>query len=128
MQHTATLMGTGFNFISATVSLYFIPEGDSKKGRALHIGLKPTGISNLRDMEEADARLAEKLVLALGVMQQPPTAEAADQPATAVEGACSWAPSMRLHWRSCPGCWSSLGIIFCQMQCGSVAKLRCSSI
>jgi hypothetical protein len=66
MQHTATLMGTGFNFISATVSLYFIPEGDSKKGRALHIGLKPTGISNLRDMEEADARLAEKLVLALG--------------------------------------------------------------
>jgi hypothetical protein len=87
MQHTATLMGTGFNFISATVSLYFIPEGDSKKGRALHIGLKPTGISNLRDMEEADARLAEKLVLALGVMQQPPTAEAADQPATAVEGA-----------------------------------------
>jgi hypothetical protein len=38
-------------------------------------------------MEEADARLAEKLVLALGVMQQPPTAEAADQPATAVEGA-----------------------------------------
>jgi hypothetical protein len=87
VQHTATLMGTGFNFISATVSLYFMPEGDSKKGRALHIGLKPTGISNLRDMEEADARLAEKLVLALGVMQQPPTAEAADQPATAVEGA-----------------------------------------
>jgi hypothetical protein len=38
-------------------------------------------------MEEADARLAEKLVLALGVMQQPPTTEAADQPATAIEGA-----------------------------------------
>lgn len=87
VQNTATLMGTGFNFISATVSLYFMPEGDSKKGRALHIGLKPTGISNLRDMEEADARLAEKLVLALGVMQQPPTTEAADQPATAIEGA-----------------------------------------
>ncbi|MBK8072049.1 MAG: hypothetical protein IPK34_08540 [Ramlibacter sp.] len=36
--------GIGLNFISATVSLYFTPEGDSKKGRALHIGLKPTGI------------------------------------------------------------------------------------
>ena len=87
VQHTARLMGTGFNFLSATVSLYFMPEGDSKKGRALHIGLKPTGISNLRDMEEADARLAEKLVLALGVMQKPPTADAADRPATVFEGA-----------------------------------------
>lgn len=87
VQHTSTLMGTGFNFISATVSLYFMPEGDSKKGRALHIGLKPTGICNLRDMEEADAKLAEKLVLALGVMQKPPTVESADQPVVAVEGA-----------------------------------------
>ena len=86
-QHTTTLMGTGFNFISATVSLYFAPEGDSKKGRALHVGLKPTGICNLRDMEEADAQLAEKLVLALGVMQGPPTVELTDQPVTAVEGA-----------------------------------------
>ena len=86
MQHTATLMGTGFNFISATVSLYFMPDGTSKKGRALHIGLKPTGISNLRDMEEADARLAEKLVLALGIMQKSPTAEAFDQPVNAVAG------------------------------------------
>lgn len=87
MQHNTTLMGTGFNFMSATVSLYFQPEGASKKGRALHIGLKPTGISNLRDMEEADARLAEKLMLALGVMQKPPTAESIDQPVNVVEGA-----------------------------------------
>lgn len=86
VQHTTTLMGVGFNFISATVSLYFMPEGDSKKGRALHIGLKPTGISNLRDMEEADAKLAEALVQALGVMQKPPTMESADQPVVAVEG------------------------------------------
>lgn len=71
-QHTHTLMSGGFNIISAAVSLYFDPVGDSKKGRALHIGLKPTGISNLRDMEEADARLAEALMLALGVMQDPP--------------------------------------------------------
>lgn len=87
VQHTSTLMGGGFNFISATVSLYFMPEDDSKKGRALHIGLKPTGICNLRDMEEADAKLAEKLVLALGVMQKPPTAASADQPVVAVAGA-----------------------------------------
>ena len=87
LQHTTTLMGSGFNFISATVSLYFIPEGDSKKGRALHIGLKPTGISNLRDMEEADARLAEMFVLALGVMQKPPIPESTDHAVTAVEGA-----------------------------------------
>ena len=87
MQLTATLMGTGFNFISATVSLYFMPEGDSKKARVLHIGLKPSGISNLRDMSEADARLAEKLVLALRVMQKPPTAGIAGRPATVLEGA-----------------------------------------
>lgn len=86
-QHTMTLMGSGFDFISATVSLYFMPKGDAKKGRALHIGLKPTGISNLRDMEEADARLAEKLLLALGVMQKPPTAELAEQPVTDFQGA-----------------------------------------
>jgi hypothetical protein len=65
-------MGGGFNIISAVVSLYFEPEGESRKGRTVHIGLKPTGISNLRDMEEADARLAEALMQALGVMQIPP--------------------------------------------------------
>jgi hypothetical protein len=37
-------------------------------------------------MEEADARLAEKLVLALGIMQKSPTAEALDQPVNAVAG------------------------------------------
>ena len=71
-QHTHTLMSVGFNIISAVVSLYFDPVGDSKKGRTLHIGLKPTGISNLRDMEDADARLAETLMLVLGVMQELP--------------------------------------------------------
>jgi hypothetical protein len=71
--HFDTLMSTGFNITSAVVSLYFDPVGDAKKGRTLHIGLKPTGISNLRDMDEADARLAEKLMLALGVMQELPT-------------------------------------------------------
>jgi hypothetical protein len=86
-QHTMALMSTGFNFIGATVSLYFESEGNSKKGRVLHIGLKPTGISNLRDMEEADARLAENLMRALGVMQEPHADEASDQPMPATEGA-----------------------------------------
>ena len=81
-QHTQTLLSGGFNIISAAVSLYFDPVGDSKKGRTLHIGLKPTGISNLSDMEEADARLAETLMLALGVMQDPPKA-AVSVPVTA---------------------------------------------
>jgi hypothetical protein len=80
-------MSTGFNFIGATVSLYFESEGNSKKGRVLHIGLKPTGISNLRDMEEADAQLAENLMRALGVMQEPHADEASDQPMPATEGA-----------------------------------------
>ena len=71
-QHLHSLMGGGFNIISAIISLYFEPEGESRKGRTVHIGLKPTGISNLRDMEEADARLAEALMQALGVMQIPP--------------------------------------------------------
>lgn len=81
-QHIDTLMSSGFNIISAVVSLFFDPVGDFKKGRVLHIGLKPTGISNLRDMEEVDARLAEKLMRALGVMQDPPT-PAVSSPMTA---------------------------------------------
>ncbi len=81
-QHTHTLMSGGFNIISAVVSLYFDPVDDSKKARVLHIGLKPTGISNLRDLEEADARLAETLMRALGVMQDPPMA-AVSVPVTA---------------------------------------------
>lgn len=85
-QHTTTLMSSGFHITSATVSLYFQAEGDARKGRALHIGLRPTGISNLRDMEEADAQLAEKLVRALGVMQEPRVGEACEQDASAEVG------------------------------------------
>ena len=45
----------------------------------LHIRVKPTGIANLREMEEADVHLAEALLRALGVMQDPPTPVAADE-------------------------------------------------
>ena len=50
-----------------------------KASRVLHIDLKQSGISNLRDMEEADARLVESLLRALGVMQSPATAKLAEE-------------------------------------------------
>jgi hypothetical protein len=45
----------------------------------LHVDLKQSGISNLRDMEEADARRVESLLRALGVMQSPVTAKLAEE-------------------------------------------------
>lgn len=69
-----SLMSHGFNIVEAVVSLYFLPLQMGKPGRVLHIELKQGGISNLRDMDEADAKLAEALLHAWGVMQ-PDTAE-----------------------------------------------------
>lgn len=68
-QISPILMGQGFNIIDAVVSLYFEPVQPGKASRVLHVDLKQSGISNLRDMEEADARLVESLLRALGVMQ-----------------------------------------------------------
>ncbi len=73
------LMGNGFNIMDAVVSLYFLPAAPGKPGRLLHVELKQNGISNLRDMEESDARLVEALLLAWGVMQ-PAAAVTADCP------------------------------------------------
>lgn len=75
-QKTDTLISQGFNIIDAVVTLHFFPLDGQKKGRVLHIGLKPVGITNLRDMDEGDARLAQTLMRALGVMQDPPTMDA----------------------------------------------------
>jgi len=63
------LLSQGFNIIEAVVTLYFLPVSDDKPGRVLHIELKQSGISNLRDMDEADAQLAEALLQAWGVME-----------------------------------------------------------
>ena len=63
------LLSSGFNIIEAVVTLYFLPSGSSCMGRVLHIELKQSGISNLRSMAEDDAKLAEALLLAWGVMQ-----------------------------------------------------------
>ncbi len=70
------LLDHGFNVVDAVVSLYFLPTEHGKAGRVLHIELKQTGISNLRDMEEADAHLAETLLQAWGVMQSPASSSA----------------------------------------------------
>ncbi len=72
-------MGQGFNIIDAVVSLYFEPVQPGKASRVLHIDLKQSGISNLRDMQEADARLVESLLRALGVMQSPASAKPVEE-------------------------------------------------
>ena len=78
-QISPILMGQGFNIIDAVVSLYFEPVQPGKASRVLHVDLKQSGISNLRDMEEADARLVESLLRALGVMQSPVAAKAVEE-------------------------------------------------
>lgn len=65
------LMSQGFNIVDAVVTLYFQPAQPGKASRILHIEIKQSGISNLRDMDEADTRLSEALLLAWDVMQRP---------------------------------------------------------
>jgi hypothetical protein len=77
-------MGEGFNIIDAVISLYFEPVLPGKTNRVLHADLKQSGISNLRDMEEADARLVESLLRALGVMQSPASTKPVGEPEGAV--------------------------------------------
>lgn len=76
LQKTETLLSRGFNIIDAIVTLHFFAVDGQKKGRVLHIGIKPVGITNLRDMDEGDAQLAQSLMRALGVMQDPPKMDA----------------------------------------------------
>lgn len=73
------LLGHGFDILDAVISLYFEPTDGARQRRVVHIRVKPTGIANLRDMEEAEAQLAQALLRALGVMQDPPTAVVADE-------------------------------------------------
>ncbi|MCB1943744.1 MAG: hypothetical protein KDI53_17145 [Candidatus Accumulibacter sp.] len=65
-----TLMRSAFNIVEATVTLHFLPVGTKKRGRAAHIELKQGGISNLRDLTEDEAKLAEALLQAWGVMER----------------------------------------------------------
>ena len=73
------LFRSGFNIVEAVVSVYFAASERHKAGRVLNIELKQSGISNLRELEAADATLAESLLQAWGVMEAPsPTATAPD--------------------------------------------------
>jgi hypothetical protein len=78
-QINPVLMGQGFNIIDAVVSLYFEPVQPGKASRVLHVDLKQSGISNLRDMEAGDSRLVESLLRALGVMQSPASAKSVEE-------------------------------------------------
>jgi len=70
------LMSQGFNITETVVTLYFRPVENAKASRVLHIEIKQGGISNLRAMDEADAQLAEALLVAWGVMQATPSGDA----------------------------------------------------
>ena len=78
-KHADRLLGPGFDILDAVISLYFEAADGARQHRVVHIRVKPTGIANLRDMEEAEAQLAQALLRALGVMQDPPTLLAADE-------------------------------------------------
>lgn len=71
---TDVLMSQGFDIIDAVISLYFEPADGAKPRRVQHIRVRPTGIANLRELEEAEVELAQALLRALGVMQDAPTA------------------------------------------------------
>lgn len=68
-----SFMSQGFNIVEAVITLYFLPVENSKASRVLHIDLKQAGVSNLRDMDEADAKLVEALLTAWSVMQSTQT-------------------------------------------------------
>lgn len=58
-----------FNIVEALISLYFSPAAPGKRGKVLNIELKQSGVSNLRDLDEEDARLAEQLLRAWRVSE-----------------------------------------------------------
>jgi len=61
-----------YNIIEALISIEFVPTAIGKRGRVLNIDLKQSGISNLRELDEEDAQLAERLLRAWRVSE--PTA------------------------------------------------------
>lgn len=58
-----------FNIIEATITAYFGPMKPGRAGRTLNIELKHSGVSNLRDMDEDDAKLVERLLRAWRVSE-----------------------------------------------------------
>jgi hypothetical protein len=58
-----------YNIIEALISIDFVPTAIGKRGRALNLQLKQSGISNLRELDEEDARFAERLLRAWRVAE-----------------------------------------------------------
>jgi len=72
--HTTALVGPVFNIVEAVISLYFFPTDGAKKRPPLHLHVRPDGISHLNELSEADAKLAEAVVSALGILPMVPAA------------------------------------------------------
>ena len=53
-----------YNLIEVLITVYFTPVEPGKAGRLLNIELKHSGVSNLQDMTEKDAKLVERLLRA----------------------------------------------------------------
>lgn len=60
-----------FHLVEAHISVYFMPDRASQRGRVVNIELKHSGISNLRDLDEQDAKLAEQLLCAWRIAESP---------------------------------------------------------
>lgn len=58
-----------FDLIEAVLGVTFVPLEPGKEGRTLSIVLKHTGVSNLKDLSEAEAQFAEALLKALRVSE-----------------------------------------------------------
>lgn len=58
-----------FNIIEALISVLFLPGSGGKKRTVLNLDLKQSGLSNLSDLDEDDAHLAERLLKAWGITE-----------------------------------------------------------
>lgn len=67
--HDRDLFRGPFNLVEVVISVYFVPSEPGKTGHVLNIVLKQSGVSNLRDMSESDAQLADALLRAWQVTE-----------------------------------------------------------
>lgn len=67
--HDRDLFQGPFNLVEVVISVYFTPSEPGKTGHVLNIELKQSGVSNLRDMSEGDAKFADALLRAWQVTE-----------------------------------------------------------
>lgn len=65
-------MRRGFAISEAIIAIHFAPSAPSKAGRVLVLRLKRDGVSNLPDLDPADAALVTRLLAAWGVSDAVP--------------------------------------------------------